>query len=215
MNLRSRLTYANVVGTLALCIAIGGGTVYAAQQLGKNTVKSKNIAKGAVKGSDLAKKAVSGPKVKDGSIEAQDLAAGLLKADVTGSATAGPQGGLTTTTAAPVALTGTTSFTPAEGEVGAIVAEGRFTIATANAGQYCYPEVRLFVNGEPTRVFIGPNGDTNNTTPATFVGYDADGPFGLLDPGTPLNITAEIEGDVDCTAGSQLDQLKVSIVQIR
>ncbi len=46
MSLGSRLSYANVVATLALVLAIGGGTVYAASELGRNDVKSRNIAKG-------------------------------------------------------------------------------------------------------------------------------------------------------------------------
>jgi hypothetical protein len=217
MNLRSRLTYANVAATLALCIAIGGGTVYAANELDKNSVKSKNIAKGAVKTSDLGRQAVTGPKVKDGTIEAGDIAAGVipqLRANVTGQATAGPQGGLTTTTEVPLALNGTTSFTPADGEVAALVAEARWTVASTSAAQYCQPTVRLSVNGEPM-VYVNTDGSTNNTTPAQFFGRDADGPFGLLNPGTPLNITADLSGDTDCTAGSQLDKLDVSIVQIR
>ena len=81
MNLRPRLSYANVAATLALVLALGGGTVYAAAQLGKNDVKSKNIAKGAVKTSDLAKNAVKSPKIKDGTIQAGDLAAGLIRAE--------------------------------------------------------------------------------------------------------------------------------------
>ena len=44
---RPRLTYANVVATLALFIALGGGA-YAAMQLPKNSVGTKQIKKGAV-----------------------------------------------------------------------------------------------------------------------------------------------------------------------
>src|SRR5690349_16210503 len=124
MNLRPRLTYANVVATLALVLAVGGGTVYAAMKLGKNEVKSKNIAKGAVKNSDLGKNAVTSPKVKDGTISADDLANGVIQADVTGKASAGPKSGLTTSTPEPLPLTGTTTFTPKAGEVAAIAAEG-------------------------------------------------------------------------------------------
>ena len=218
MNLRSRLSYANVAATLALVLVVGGGTVYAAAQLGKNDVKSKNIAKGAVKTADLAKKAVTSPKVKDGTIEAKDLAAGVipaLDADVTGSATAGPQGGINTDTSSPLPLNGTTSFTTSASEVGAIAAEAQFTIATTNAANSCQPDVILFANGQPTRVFVTPNSGEKSTTPVQTTGYDADGPFGLLSPGTPINITAELRGDTDCTASSQLDKLEVKIVQIK
>lgn len=218
MNLRSRLTYANAVATLALVLAIGGGTVYAAIRLGKDSVHSRNIAKGAVKKSDLGKNAVTSPKVKDGAIKAGDIAAGVipeLEADVTGSATAGPQGGVNSDTSSPLPLTGKTTFTPREGEVAALAAEGRFTIATTNAAQFCQPAVRLLVNGEPTRVFVSPDNGGDSTTLVQALGRDADGPFGLIDPGTPLTITAELRGDVDCAATSRLDRLDVSIVQIR
>jgi hypothetical protein len=217
MNLRSRLTYANVVATLALFLAIGGGTVYAALQLSKNSVKSKNIAKGAVKTSDLAKKAVTGPKVKDGTITVEDIAAGVipkLQTDVTGSATAGPQGGVNTNTSSPLSLDGTTSFTPGAGEVSAIAAEGRFTIAATTAGQFCNPAVNVLVNGEPSRIFVNPESGEDSTTPVQAFGRDAAGPYGLIDPGAPLNITAELFGDADCTAGSRLDRLEVRIIQI-
>lgn len=218
MNLHSRLTYANVVATVALFLAIGGGTVYAALELGKNSVKSKNIAKGAVKTADLGKKAVTSPKVKDGTINAEDIAAGVipaLDADVTGSATAGPQGGVNTIATSPLPLSGTTSFTPSAGDVSAIAAEARFTIAATSAALSCNPAVSVFVNGEPTRIFVDPESGENSTTPVEAFGRDAAGPYGLINPGTPLNITAELRGDVDCTAGSQLDRLEVRIVQIR
>lgn len=218
MNLRSRLTYANVVATLALVLAVGGGTVYAAVQLGKNDVKSKNIAKGAVKKGDLGKNAVTSPKVKNGAITADDIAAGVipqLDADVTGSATAGAQGGINVDTTSPLPLNGTTTFTPGAGDVAALAAEGRFTIATTNPMQFCQPSVTLSLNGEPTRVFVNPDTGADSTTLVQSLGRDADGPFGLIDPGTPQTITAQLNGDADCTASSQLDRLEVRIVQIR
>ena len=216
--MRSKLTYANVVATLALVLALGGGTVYAAIKLGKNDVKSKHIAPGAVKKSDLGASAVTGKKVKDGSIGGDELAAGVfagLDIDVTGGAAAGPQAGINANTTSPLPLTGKTSFTPGAGEVAALVAEGRFTTASTNAAQFCSPAVFLLLNGQPTRVFVDPSAEGNQTTLETSVGRDADGPFGLLDPGTPLTVSAEIRGDVDCTADSQLDRLEVRIVQMR
>jgi hypothetical protein len=218
MKLRPRLSYANVAATLALVLALGGGTVYAAAQLGKDSVRSKHIAKGAVKKSDLGNNAVTSPKVRDGGIKAADIAAGVIpkvQAHVTGSATAGPQGGIDAPTTSPLPLQGATTFTPRTGEVAAVVAEGRFTIATANAGQSCSPAVFLLLNGEPTRVFVSPESGGDSTSPVTSIGRDADGPFGLLAPGTPLTITALLRGDSDCTAASRLDRLEIRTVQIR
>jgi hypothetical protein len=53
---RAKLTYANVVATLALFIALAGGTAFAAtQMLPKNSVGPKQLKKGAVTPSKLAK----------------------------------------------------------------------------------------------------------------------------------------------------------------
>ena len=44
-RLRARLTYANVIATLALFLALGGGAAYAAS-LGKNSVGTKQLKPG-------------------------------------------------------------------------------------------------------------------------------------------------------------------------
>jgi hypothetical protein len=78
-----RLTYANVVATLALFVALGGSS-YAAIQLGADSVTSRNIAKGQVKASDIGKSAVTSAKVKDASLLATDFQAGQLPAGPAG-----------------------------------------------------------------------------------------------------------------------------------
>ena len=94
-KLRSRLTYANVMATVAVFIALGGSS-YAAISLSNNSVKSKHIAKGAVKRSDLGKNAVNSSKVADGSLRATDFAPGQLssgpKGDKGDKGDAGAQG---------------------------------------------------------------------------------------------------------------------------
>ena len=86
-SLRSRLTYSNVVSTLALFLALAGGTTAIALS-GKNTVSSDDIKKGQVKSSDiggsqvtngdLAKDAVSGGKVKPETLFGADIGAGAV-----------------------------------------------------------------------------------------------------------------------------------------
>ena len=61
-RLRPRLTYANVVATLALFIALGGAS-YAAFHLPNNSVRSKNIVNGQVKRSDIGSRQVSAGKI--------------------------------------------------------------------------------------------------------------------------------------------------------
>ena len=89
---RSHLSYANVMATVAVFVALGGSS-YAAVALSKNSVKSKHIGKGQVKRSDVARNAVTSAKVKNLSLLAADFKAGQLPAGATGPAGAmGPQG---------------------------------------------------------------------------------------------------------------------------
>jgi len=67
-TIAGRLNYANVVATLALFVALGGGA-YAA--LGKNTIKAKQIASGAVRSAE----------VKDGGITLADISTGAVNSD--------------------------------------------------------------------------------------------------------------------------------------
>jgi hypothetical protein len=63
-----RLTYANVVATLALIIAVGGGAAYAA-----NTVFSADIVDGEVKTADLATGAVRSPQLANRQVRTVDV----------------------------------------------------------------------------------------------------------------------------------------------
>jgi hypothetical protein len=96
LTVRPKLTYANVVASLALFVALGG-TSYAVNELGKNSVTSKNIAKEQVKAADIARNAITSPKVKDFSLLANDFKAGQLPAGPVGPkgdrGPTGPKGG--------------------------------------------------------------------------------------------------------------------------
>ena len=82
-KLRQRLTYSNVVATIALFLALGGTA--AAFTIGKNSVKSKNIAKGAVKTSDIHNHAVSKAKLKADAISSNAIADGSIGAKQVGN----------------------------------------------------------------------------------------------------------------------------------
>jgi hypothetical protein len=86
-RLRSRLTYANVVATIALFVALGGGA-YATVNLPAKSVGSKQ----------LKANAVSSPKVRDRSLLAHDFARGQLPRGAQGrrgpaGLSTGPAGG--------------------------------------------------------------------------------------------------------------------------
>jgi hypothetical protein len=86
-RIRKRLTYANVLSTLAVFLLLGGATAVAAS-LGKNSVGSKQLKKNAVTTAKIKKnavttakikaKAVTGAKVKDGSLTGADINLGTL-----------------------------------------------------------------------------------------------------------------------------------------
>ena len=69
-KLRTRLTFANVCSFLALLIALGTGSAYAA-----NTVFSTDIVDGEVKQPDLGTASITSPKIRNGEVNNIDLAA--------------------------------------------------------------------------------------------------------------------------------------------
>ena len=60
-TIRRRATYANVVATLALVVALGSGSAYALQ--GRNTVFSDDIVPDAVKGKDTLEASLKIPRI--------------------------------------------------------------------------------------------------------------------------------------------------------
>jgi hypothetical protein len=66
-QLRSRLSYANVMATLAVFIALGGGA-YAVTTAPKNSVTSKSIKKGAVKSVDAKNDGLKGIDIDESTL---------------------------------------------------------------------------------------------------------------------------------------------------
>jgi len=76
--IRQRLTYANVMSTIAVFLVLGGGAAMAATQLAKNSVGSKQLKKNAVTAAKIKKGAINSAKVADGSLTGVDVADGSL-----------------------------------------------------------------------------------------------------------------------------------------
>lgn len=72
-RIRKRLTYANVMSSLALFIALGGATAFAASELAKNSVGTKQLKKGAVTAAKIKDDAVTGAKIKDGEVTGREI----------------------------------------------------------------------------------------------------------------------------------------------
>src|SRR3954468_921128 len=90
----ARLSYANVVATLALFIALGG-TTYAATSLPRNSVGQAQIRTNSVGVSELRRSAVTSTEIRDRTIRMSDIPTGAgssLRGAVGAAGPAGPAG---------------------------------------------------------------------------------------------------------------------------
>jgi hypothetical protein len=84
-SIRKHMTYANVAATLALMLAVTGGTAFAikgkfgAKNLKNNAVTEAKIAPGAVTTQKIAGGAVIGASIADGGVGTGDLAAATVE----------------------------------------------------------------------------------------------------------------------------------------
>ncbi len=86
-GIHSRLSYANVMSTLGVFIALGG-VGYAAVQLPTNSVGPAQIKKNAVTGSKVRNSSLTGADVRNGSLTAKDFSGSVQGAQ----GSAGPKG---------------------------------------------------------------------------------------------------------------------------
>jgi len=91
---RPRLTYANVVSTLALFLALGGSAAYAASKIhsgdiASNAVKSTDLAPGSVRTSKVFKRAITSGKLAVGAVRSNQIADGAVSARQIGNGTVG------------------------------------------------------------------------------------------------------------------------------
>ncbi len=75
-----KLTYANVVSSLALIIAIGTGGAYAASKLPDNSVGEFQLRSGAVTAQKIRKNAITAPKIKAEAVKQGKIANGAITA---------------------------------------------------------------------------------------------------------------------------------------
>jgi hypothetical protein len=109
-KLQKRLSYANVVSTIALFMAIGGATAYAVQQLPPKSIGAKQLRPGAVTADKIRKHAVTAPKIEAGAIKSGKIAGGAVKeAKLANAAVTNPKlanGAITTEKIGPEAVGG-------------------------------------------------------------------------------------------------------------
>lgn len=79
-RLRAHLTYANVVATLALFVAVGAGSAFAAGQLAPKSVGARQLRPGAVTADKLRKQAVTAPKLMAQAVKQGKIASAAVTA---------------------------------------------------------------------------------------------------------------------------------------
>jgi hypothetical protein len=77
-QIHKRLTYANVMSTIAVFLVLGGASALAASQLGKNSVGSKQLKKNAVTAAKIKNNAVTSAKIKNGAVSGAKINVGSL-----------------------------------------------------------------------------------------------------------------------------------------
>jgi hypothetical protein len=126
-QLRARLSYANVVATLALFFALGGAA-FAVNKLPPKSVGASQIRPGAVTASKLRKNAVTAPKIEAMAVKNGKLANGSVTESKLGT------GAVTTTKLADGAVTG--SKVAPNAVTGAQIDEGSLgQVPTAKAAE--------------------------------------------------------------------------------
>ncbi len=199
----SRLNYANVIATIALFLALGGGAAFAASK-----IRTSEIAKNAIKKTQLAKNSIVNQDFRKKSLITKSAIGGGQALNVAATPPA---------TGIPLPLTGQTSFKPKKGYVGLLMAEAKGTLASAVPPAGCSASVDILVNGEfAVSLFINdtPDLSTAPSSGAPFTDYDRGSvPIGLTG-GTQV-ITAQYNGDPDCAPTSVINQVRVVVQQSR
>lgn len=218
--MRQRLTYANVVSTVALFLALGGGVVYAAAKIGtkeiqRQAVTAKKIAPGAVKNGKLldgsvgttkiADDAVGNAKVEDDSIQPSKLTFPVYYA-------ASPSGGSRTVPAGaptPYPVSGG-RWTQAADAINVLFGEATATLAYDGAGSgSCQLFFDIRIDGQQLG---GDQFSTDSTAPVRISRSIGAAPQIGPVTATARTLTVQVASNGDCTAGSTIDSTRFRVL---
>jgi hypothetical protein len=223
-KLRRRLTYVNVVGTLALFLVLAGGVVWAGSKISGKTIK-----KNSQPGNRIKKNTITSNRVKDNTLLSADFAGGApgtTVLDITAS-NISPIPPLPAST--PITFTGTTSFTPsrkarvngrkvtftpANGHsyLAMFEAKGNVVDVDGPGGGFCLVEVDVNVNGVENMSHVlvqqlgapPPDHETQNIT-------WQETPVALIDKGQPQTFTGRVIANAGCGPSTRIDSIRVLV----
>jgi hypothetical protein len=174
-QIRKRLTYANVMSSIAVFLILGGGAAFAAAKLGKNTVGTKQLKNNAVTTAKIKKGAVTGAKVNLGSLGKVPSAANADNAtNATNAGNANTVGGMTVSKIA---------YAATNGSAPQVVLNTQGLILTATCTSFS-PTITATTNvPEGVGVELNSNATTSSGTNANLVD---DGTGGIFTTGDVL-----------------------------
>lgn len=148
-QIRKRLTYANVMSSIAVFLLVGGGTAFAVTQLPKNSVGTKQ----------LKNNAVTGAKVKNGSLLSADFKAGQIPTGPQGpKGDPGPTG--------PAGTARAYALVSSSGAVTTSASKNVTSVTHVATGVYCV-NLDASVSASSTGAVISPYYPTDSTETAT------------------------------------------------
>jgi hypothetical protein len=228
-RLRGRLTYANVISTIALFLVLAGGTAFAADEalLPRNSVGTKQLKPGAVTpaklstGSKVALTGPAGPKGATGDPgpqgpkgdrgpEGPEGLPGISGgAPFVVDAVSGVEEESAGTTS-PVTLGGTTSWTPGAGQAGLLIGRLIYT-AGALAGNSCTLGLHVFDNGNLVAL-LEPTGQSGEALTERSLRINPV-TTAVSEPGVHT-ITATYATSSKCVAGTKIDRLELIVAPL-
>jgi hypothetical protein len=164
-QIRKRLTYANVMSSIAVFLVLGGASAYAVKKVGSNEIKGNSITTGKLK-----KEAVVRGKIKKEAIDSSRLADNAVTTSkIANDAVTGAKVNESTLAEVPKAALATTAESAQPAAFGQINTPG--TIEAANSknlvkaekigeGEYCVTANFSPRGGQVTTIFGGTGGTT-------------------------------------------------------
>jgi hypothetical protein len=219
-RIAEKLTYANVVASLALFLALSGGVVWASGKIGASKLKANSVTTGKIKrnaitGGKIRPNAITAAKIKPGSIDFTRLAAGtnLVATAIGGPAQANGKDEVQIDFPG-----GAPTFASQPGTLNLLSVEARGNLSRAGE-EPCEVTVVPFVNGSrwgtPKEGLQLSAFKPTAEQPAGLVSTaGVTGPVGLASPGTSQTVAVKVLGDPDCTAGSTVS-VAVAVTQAK
>jgi hypothetical protein len=225
MPTKPRLTYANVVATLALFLALGGSAAFAASKLQPGSVHTANLHKRAVTSGKLAVGAVRSNQIADGAVGSKQIGNGVVGAKQVGAGAiapanlefpvfyaASPRGGSAPITSGPDPYPiSDSTWAQNPGQIEVVFGAAVATLAydeTSGQGS-CQAFFELSLNG---RQVGGGGASTSSTTPQQV--EESIGAQPQIDPVAPVtnHLTVRIGSNGGCTSSSKIDSTRFRVL---